>query len=129
MKEMFGDPQLWQVDPTAPKKEKAIQEKMLKFVFHNVQTLATTEPKEYFAVKALDHITYMDKNHDEEVDWKEFQDFMLPHVKAAIHAQDVAQDINGEPQPAMIKQHMKKFKELFDEADLNKDGKLDKKEM
>merc|ERR1719258_359092 len=107
MKEMFGDPQLWQVDPTAPKKEKAIQEKMLKslfaaadenadgkldinelFVFHNVQTLATTEPKEYFAVKALDHITYMDKNSDDMVSWEEFKDFMLPHVKAAIQAQD-----------------------------------------
>ena len=45
------------------------------------QTLATTEPKEYFKIKALDHVTYMDKNGDGEVDWKEFQDFMLPHVK------------------------------------------------
>merc|ERR1712166_706628 len=28
-----------------------------------------------------------------------------------------------------IASHMKKFRSLFDEADLNKDGKLDKKEM
>jgi len=145
-KEIQGD--MVKVDPQAPKKQKAIQNKMLKslfgaadenadgkldinelFVFHNVQTLATTEPKEYFKVKAMDHITYMDKNHDEEVDWQEFQNFMLPHVKAAIHAQDVSTDIKGEPNPKQIQQHMKKFKELFDEADLNKDGKLDKKEM
>merc|ERR1712166_597972 len=29
----------------------------------------------------------------------------------------------------MGKEHMKKFKALFDEADLNKDGELDEKEM
>merc|ERR1711865_1185964 len=105
-KEMFGDPELWSVDPKAPKAEKKEQEALLTslfktadenadgkldvnelFVFHNAQTLATTEPAEYFKIKALDHVAYMDKNSDEKVDWKEFSDFMLPHVKTAIKAQ------------------------------------------
>lgn len=147
LKEMFGDPQLWRVDPSAPKESAKEQQKMLTalfdladenadgkldvnelFVFHNAQTLATTEPKEYFKIKALDHVTYMDKNGDGEVDWKEFQDFMLPHVKAAIKAEDTALG-NSKADDASIKTHMSKFKELFDEADLNSDGKLDKDEM
>ena len=74
----------------------------------------------YFKAKALDHISYMDKNHDEEVDWEEFQAFMLPHVKAAIAAQGTATAEDGEEATVdqdMIQEHMKKFKvrELYGE--------------
>lgn len=69
MREMFGNPELWSVDPKAPKEEKKEQETLLNtlfktadenadgkldvnelFVFHNIQTLANTEPTEYFKV-------------------------------------------------------------------------------
>jgi len=148
-KELFGHKN-YKPDPGTPDDEKAIQMKMLDaffnaadenadkkldvnelFMFHNLQDLAGQEPKEYFKAKALDHITYMDKNNDGDVDWAEFQAFMLPHVKAAIKAQDSATSEAGDApdSTAAIATHMKKFKELFDEADLNKDGKLDNAEM
>jgi Ca2+-binding EF-hand superfamily protein len=145
LKELFGDPQLWKVNKDSNKSQQKIENKMLTslfdiadenadgkldvnelFVFHNVQTLSTTEPKEYFKIKALDHVTYMDTDKDGEVDWKEFQNFMLPHVKAAIQ---VESGKGSAVDPKQIATHMSKFKELFDEADLNSDGTLDKDEM
>lgn len=102
------------------------------FVLHNLQVLQSTEPKLYFKLKALDHVAYMDTDNDGEVSWAEFKAFMLPHIKAAVKA-DVDIGATG-PVPSgiyehPIEEHLKKFKELFDEEDLNKDGKLDKAEM
>jgi Ca2+-binding EF-hand superfamily protein len=98
------------------------------FDLHNLRWLAHwTQPKAFFQLKARDHLDSMDSNSDGGVDWQEFKTFMTPHLKEAleqgsldgVHG-DKGQLLTGEA----VAEHLKSFKALFNEADLNHDGKL-----
>merc|ERR1712096_401558 len=84
-------------------------------------------PQAFFALKAQDHITFMDTNHDGGVDWTEFSTFMTPHIKEAIEEGNLPDGIDVIKDPTFddrMNDNLKRFKHLFNEADLNKDGQL-----
>eukprot|EP00935_MAST-01C_sp_MAST-1C-sp1_P002230 g2230.t1 len=92
------------------------------------------EPKMFFKMKAKDHINVMDTNGDGKIDWPEFAAFMKPHIEEAMKeygehnlAYNLPQSSDTEAQT--MEEHLKKFKALFDEADINHDGSLSEDEM
>jgi hypothetical protein len=99
------------------------------------------QPQAFFAIKAKDHIAVMDTNGDGGVDWTEFAEFMKPHIVEALKEGRLSPEIGGMLEEAKSDEeiaaqdklamdgHLKRFKELFNEADLNKDGKLTETEM
>jgi Ca2+-binding EF-hand superfamily protein len=90
-------------------------------------------PQAFFALKAQDHISFMDTNGDGGVDWSEFSTFMKPHIEEAIKEGNLNEEMlengYGKTPEEVMAGHLKRFKELFNEADLNKDGQLTEKEM
>ena len=101
-------------------------------------------PQAFFALKAKDHISFMDANGDGGVDWSEFSEFMKPHITQAMKEGHLGEGLiegtgdmegkmldnnTGKTQEEELAEHLRRFKALFKEADLNKDGKLTEKEM
>ena len=115
------------------------------------------EPKLFFKMKAKDHINVMDTNGDGKIDWSEFAAFMKPHIEEAMKEYgehnlgfnlpeaptDLPKDVQGKAtgkdhlgndphqvsEAKTMEEHLKKFKALFDEADINHDGSLSEDEM